>query len=162
MAKALVGLALWLLVIAPALSAGSSKKDPSWEQLTPQQQKILSPIQGEWNQFDAKRKQRWLRTVKRYPKMSRSEQERFQTRMREWVSLTPEERSAARSRFREFEQLPPERKAAVRRKWEEYQRKRADEARAAEVARDAESKAQPAPESESFAPGSEAPALQPQ
>ncbi|MCG6876902.1 MAG: DUF3106 domain-containing protein [Betaproteobacteria bacterium] len=162
MAKALVGLAVWLLVAVPAFSAGPAKKNPTWEQLTPQQQKILAPIQREWNQFDAKRKQKWLRMAKRYPKMSSSEQERLQQRMKEWVSLTPEERSAARSRFREFEQLSPERKASVRRKWEQYQRKRAEEARAAEAARNAAANPQSDLGTDSIAPGSEALGLRPQ
>jgi hypothetical protein len=156
MAKALVGIVLSLFLAASAFSAGSSKKNPSWAQLTPQQQQILAPIQTEWDGFDAKRKQKWLRVAKRYPKMSKSEQARLQKRMREWVSLTPEQRAAARSRFKEFERLSPERKEAVRRKWEQYQRKRAEEARAAEAARKAAQEADP------LAPGSDTLGLRPQ
>jgi Protein of unknown function (DUF3106) len=162
MAKALVGIALWMFLAASAFCAGPSKKNPSWDQLTPQQRQILAPIQGEWDGFDAKRKQKWLRVAKRYPKMSQSEQARLQKRMREWVSLTPEQRAAARTRFKEFERLSPERKDAVRRKWEQYQRKRAEEARAAEAARNAAAREAPEPGSDPLAPGFDAPGLRPQ
>ena len=158
MAKALVGIALWLFLAASAFSASPGKKNPAWDQLTPEQQQILAPIRSEWDGFDAK----WLRIAKRYPKMSSREQARLQERMREWVSLTPEQRSAARSRFREFERLSPERKAAVRRKWEQYQRKRAEEARAAKKAPDASQSEEPATASGPVAPGSGALGLRPQ
>ena len=159
MAKAVLGLALYVIFAAAALAAGTNPKNPSWDELTPEQREILAPIAGEWSGFDAKRKQKWLRITKRYPKMTERERERLQTRMREWVSLTPEQRSAARSRYREFEQLPPERKATVRRKWQEYQREREEEARAAEAARTA--RPDPEPGAEPLAPGSEALGLQP-
>jgi hypothetical protein len=160
MVKALVGIALSLFLAASAFCAGSSKKNPSWDQLTPQQQQILAPIRSEWDGFDATRKQKWLRVAKRYPKMSEKEQTRLQKRMREWVSLTPEQREAARSRFKEFERLSPERKEAVRRKWEQYQRRRAEEARAAEAARHAA--ASEAAGADPLAPGSDTPGLRPQ
>lgn len=159
MAQAIVGIALYFILAAAAFAAGANPKDPSWDELTPQQQEILAPIAGEWSGFEAKRKQRWLRIAQRYPKMTEKQQQRLQTRMREWASLTPEQRSAARSRYREFEQLSPERKATVRRKWQEYQREREEEARAAEAARTA--RPDPAPGAEPIAPGSEALGLQP-
>ena len=161
MVKAVVGIALWLLVAAPAFSAGPANKNPAWNELTAQQRQALAPVQGEWDKFDAKRKQKWLRVAERYPKMSPREQARVQRRMSEWVNLTPEQRSAARSRFREFEQLSPERKATVRRKWEQYQRKRAEEARAAEAARNAAADPESTPGDEPIAPGSEALGLRP-
>lgn len=161
MVKALVGVAVWLLLAAPAFAAGPGKKNPSWDQLTPQQQQALAPIQDEWQGLDAKRKQKWISAARRYRKMSPSEQARFQERLREWVKLTPEQRTAARSRFREFDQLSPQRKATVRRKWEQYQRQRAADARAAEAARNAAATPEPVPGSEPITPGSEALGLQP-
>jgi len=159
MAKTLLGVALYLLIAAAAFAAGTNSKNPSWDELTAAQREILAPIAGEWSGFDAKRKQKWLRVAKRYPKMTEREQQRLQQRMREWVNLTPEQRSAARSQYREFEQLPPERKATVRRKWQEYQREREEEARAADAARNAQ--ASPEPGAEPMAPGSEALGLRP-
>ncbi len=53
MAKAHLGIALALCLGFSVANAQSSKQNPSWGQLTPEQQKILAPIQGEWDKLDA-------------------------------------------------------------------------------------------------------------
>jgi len=186
MAKALVGIALGLTLLAPALfapalfvpgipvstahAASSKKSGPTWDQLTPQQREVLAPIQSEWAGLDAARKRKWLGVAKRYPTMTQKEQARLQQRMREWVSLTPEERQAARTRYREFEQLSPDDRRAMREKWEAYQRQRKEEAAqkaeaarlAEEEARRAAETAQSAPDAQPLGPGPGAAGLRPQ
>lgn len=189
MAKALVGVGLglsllataWVLhaVLVSALLVASAyaappKGGPSWEQLTPQQQQILAPIQSEWASLDATRKRKWLGITKRYPSMTEKEQARLQERMREWVKLTPEERQAARARYREFKSMPPDDRRTVRRKWEDYQRERQEEAQKAEAekaeaarlaeeeARRGAETAQSAPEAGPLGPAPGAAGLRPQ
>jgi hypothetical protein len=120
MAKALLGIALALCLGLSVANAQSIKQNPAWGQLTPEQQKILAPIQGEWEKLDAPRKRKWIGITQRYPKMKPEEQARLQKRMQEWATLTPDQRRAAREKYREFEQLPTEERQAIREKWDQY------------------------------------------
>ena len=125
MAKAVLGIVLALLLALPLSVVSADRSTPAWQQLTAEQQRILAPIQGEWDSLDTLRKRKWLGIAQRYPKMSADEQQRLQLRMKEWVSLTPEQRRAARDKYREFEQLAPEDRQAMRNKWEKYKQEQA-------------------------------------
>jgi Protein of unknown function (DUF3106) len=143
MAKALRGIVLALCLGLSVAHAQSSKQNPSWGQLTPEQQQILAPIQGEWDKFEAVRKQKWLGITQRYPKMKPEEQARLQRRMQEWATLTPDQRRAAREKYREFEQLPPKERQVIREKWDQYTQ---------ELARKPEPEPAPAPADDSAEP----------
>jgi hypothetical protein len=123
MAKTLaaVGLALCLSLLASLPVRAADRTNPSWNQLTAEQRRVLAPIESQWGNLDPVRKRKWIGVADRYPKLSPQEQQRLQKRMSEWAALTPEQRNAARERYREFEQLPPERRQAAREKWEQYQ-----------------------------------------
>ena len=157
MAKALLGIAVAFCLGLSAANAQSIKQNPAWGQLTPEQQKILAPIQGEWDKLDAPRKQKWIGITQRYPKMKPEEQERLQTRMREWATLTPEQRRAAREKYREFEQLPTKEREAIRQKWDEYKQELAQKP----PAPPAEESAQPATASPATESAQPADAAQP-
>jgi Protein of unknown function (DUF3106) len=125
MAKALLGIAFALcLAIPAALAQSSSQASPSWRQLSSENQRILAPLEGEWEKFDALRKRKWMGIAQRYQKMTVEEQERLQRRMKEWASLTPEQRRAAREKYKEFEQLPVEDRQAIRQRWDQYKQER--------------------------------------
>ena len=131
MAKAHLGIALALCLGLSVANAQSIKQNPAWEQLTPAQQQILAPIQGEWDKLDAIRKQKWIGITQRYPKMKPEEQARLQKRMQEWATLTPDQRRAAREKYREFEQLPTQERQAIREKWDQYKQELAQKPPAA-------------------------------
>lgn len=116
-------LALGLLVVAFACAsqAAPPKKNPSWTDLTPEQQQTLQPLASEWNSLDASRRAKWIGIAKRYPAMSVTEQKRVQTRMADWVKLTPDQRRDAREQFRKIGKLPPGKREVVSQHWEEYQ-----------------------------------------
>ena len=122
MAKALAALTLWLCLAVPALAGAAEKKQPDWSQLTPQQQTILAPLAKDWNQFDNKRRKKWLLTAKRYPKMKPEQQQRLQAQMRAWAELTPEQRNIARENYRKLSKQPPEKREVVKQKWHERQK----------------------------------------
>lgn len=134
MAKAVLGVALWLALALPLSALAADKSSPAWHQLTPEQQRILAPIQGEWDSFDAQRKRKWLGITQRYPKMGPDEQARLQRRMKEWATLTPAQRQAARDKYREFEQLTAAERQAMREKWERYKQEQAAREAAARAA----------------------------
>ena len=134
MAKAVLAIAVWLVLALPHPAAYADKNNPAWTELSPEQQRILAPIQGEWETLDAPRKKKWLGVAQRYPKMTVDERARFQRSMKEWVSLTPEQRWAARDKRREFDQLAPEDRQALPEKWDKFQQEQAAKEAAAKAA----------------------------
>lgn len=112
---------LTVLVCCSAFAAGPLKKNPSWMDLTPEQQQTLGPLAGEWNTLDAQRRTKWLGIAKRYPAMTPTEQKRVQDRMAAWVKLTPDQRRDAREQYRKIGKLPPAKREVVSQQWEEYQ-----------------------------------------
>lgn len=104
-----------------AAHAAPPKKNPSWIDLTPEQQMTLKPLAAEWGTLDAPRRAKWLGIAKRYPAMTEIEQRRVQTRMADWVKLTPDQRKDAREQFRKIGKLPPAKREVVTQQWAEYQ-----------------------------------------
>lgn len=117
-----IALLLATVVSCAALAAAPVRKDPTWSELTPQQQQILKPLAGEWDSLDATRRTKWLGIAKRYPTMTPTGQKRVQNRMTAWVKLTPDERRKAREQYRKIGTLPPEKRDTVSQQWQEYQK----------------------------------------
>jgi hypothetical protein len=102
----------------PAAGSHKGGDKPLWRSLTPAQQLALQPLQGEWDQMDGARKQKWLQLANRFATMKPEEQQRVHERMREWVKLTPEQRELARETYTRTRKIAPEQKNAT---WESYQ-----------------------------------------
>ena len=102
----------------PATGSHKGGDKPLWRSLTPAQQLALQPLQGEWDQMDGARKQKWLQLANRFATMKPEEQQRVHERMREWVKLTPEQRELARETYTRTRKIAPEQKNAT---WESYQ-----------------------------------------
>lgn len=122
MAKALAALTLGLCLALSNFALAADKKQPDWSQLTAEQQQILAPLAGDWNDFDDKRRKKWLLTAKRYPKMKPEQQQRLQTQMQDWAKLTPEQRRIARENYKKLTKQPPEKREVVKQKWQERQK----------------------------------------
>jgi hypothetical protein len=125
MVKAFAALIFGLCFALSAFATTAEKKQPNWSQLTSEQQQILAPLASDWNNFDDRRRKKWLLTAKRYPKMKPDEQQRLQTQMQDWVKLTPEQRRIARENYKKLAKQPPEKREAVKQKWQERQQKQA-------------------------------------
>jgi hypothetical protein len=143
---------LWLCLGSAAALAQTRIENPAWSQLSPAEQRILAPIESEWDELETLRKLKWLRIAERFPKMSAEQQARLHDRMREWVTLSEETRRAARERYREIENLSVAERQALRGKWEEYRREAAEHEK-----RDAAEQAAPADEPKDPAPAPEPP-----
>lgn len=115
----IISLCLILLYFNAAEGAQTSAKQPTWAQISSEQQKILAPLAGEWDRLPDYQRQRILVAAKLYPKMTPEHQRRFSSRLREWSELTLEQRNLARSRFREFQSLPPKSQAEIKKRWQE-------------------------------------------
>lgn len=117
--------ALLVLALVSAASALSqpARKDtarPAWAELTADQQMILAPLRGDWDNLEPDRRRAWIGIAKRYPKMTAEEQERVQRRMQRWASLTPEQRNQARENYRRLAKQRAERREQLRERWAEY------------------------------------------
>lgn len=107
----------WSQVVVPA-PIRIAQEGPSWNSLTAAQRQALRPLQDDWSEIDADRKQKWLEVVARFPSMSDDERQRVQVRMTEWARLSPLERGRARLNFQQAKQVPSEDRQA---RWESYQ-----------------------------------------
>jgi len=101
----------------PATGSHKGGDKPLWRSLTPAQQVALQPLQGEWDQMDGVRKQKWLQLANRFATLKPEEQQRVHERMRAWAKLTPEQRELARETYTRTRKIAPEQKNAT---WESY------------------------------------------
>jgi len=118
---ALVVLALSLATSALAQSTSKKANNPSWAQLTADQQMILAPLRDDWENIEPERRRKWIGLAKRYPKMTAQQQERVQLRMQRWAALTPEQRRQARENYKRMAKQRAEKREQLRREWAEYQ-----------------------------------------
>lgn len=99
---------------------------PLWSELNPAQKQALAPLESEWDNLEAFRKDKWLVIGNKFASMSPDEQQRVQDRMRDWVKLTPEQRRIARENYLRAKKIKPDQKSA---QWEQYQQLPEDEKR---------------------------------
>ncbi|MBU3565794.1 DUF3106 domain-containing protein [Polynucleobacter sp. MWH-HuK1] len=93
--------------------------DGTWESLKPAQQKILAPLESDWDYMLPESRKRWMYVANIYPKMSAQEQERLQSRMTSWSNLSQKERRLARENYLASLKFPTEKKAEA---WTAYQK----------------------------------------
>ena len=127
MAKALAALTLGLCIALSAITAfaaAADKKQPDWSKLTTEQQQILAPLSVDLNNFENRKRKKWLLLAKRYPKMKPEQQQRLQTQMKDWAKLTPDQRAVARENYKKLAKQPPEKREAVKQKWQEHQQRK--------------------------------------
>jgi hypothetical protein len=120
-----------LRVILPALllaAAGlaGAEEGTRWKDLTAAQQSALRPLEAQWAQIDAPRKQKWIEIAGRFPSLPPAERDRVQARMAEWAKLTPSQRRDARMNYQAAQQVPQQSREA---RWEAYQALPADQRR---------------------------------
>lgn len=104
---------LGLLLAFPAFAQ-------KWQDLKPDEQKVLAPLQQDWQTLSDLRKRKWREIAAKYPTMPPDQQKNLQDRMAGWAKLTPDERRKAREQYNALKTLPPEKRAAVPQKWDEY------------------------------------------
>ena len=118
--------AIWFAGLAQAASpiVTATPPQPKWAMLTQQQQVVLAPLAGDWDNMENYRRKKWLGIAARYPSMTPDAQQRMQEKMREWAALPPEVRRDAREKYKEYNKLSPESKAALKQRWQEYQQQK--------------------------------------
>ena len=102
---------------APAILAKAP--DGTWEGLNINQQKILAPLESDWDYMLPDSRKKWIYIANIYPKMSTQDQERLQSRMSSWSNLSQKERRLARENYLASLKFPAEKKAEA---WSAYQK----------------------------------------
>jgi hypothetical protein len=100
-------------------SVPEKKPDGTWESLKPAQQKILAPLESDWDYMLPDSRRKWTQVANIYPKMSPQDQERLQSRMTGWSNLSQKERRLARENYLSSLKFPAEKKAEA---WSAYQK----------------------------------------
>lgn len=112
---------------SPTASGGHSKatgipekkSDGTWENLKPTQQKILEPLESDWDYMLPESRKKWILIANLYPKMSEQDQARLQSRMASWSNLSQRDRRIARENYLASLKFPAEKKAEA---WSAYQK----------------------------------------
>ena len=102
-----------------ATAIPEKKPDGTWENLKPAQQKILAPLESDWDYMLPDSRKKWTQIANIYPKMSTQDQERLQSRMAGWSNLSQKERRIARENYLASLKFPAEKKAEA---WYAYQK----------------------------------------
>jgi hypothetical protein len=95
------------------------KPDGTWEGLKPEQQKILAPLESDWDYMLPESRKKWIQVANLYPKMSETDQQRLQSRMTSWSNLSQKDRRIARENYLSSLKFPAEKKAEA---WSAYQK----------------------------------------
>ena len=95
------------------------KPDGTWEGLKPAQQKILAPLESDWDYMLPESRKKWMQVANLYPKMNEQDQARLQSRMAGWSSLSQKDRRVARENYLSSLKFPAEKKAEA---WSAYQK----------------------------------------
>jgi len=95
------------------------KPDGTWESLKPGQQKILAPLESDWDYMQPDSRKKWIQVANLYPKMSEVDQQRLQSRMTGWSNLSQKDRRLARENYLGSLKFPAEKKAEA---WSAYQK----------------------------------------
>lgn len=101
------------------VAAPEKKPDGTWEGLKPTQQKILAPLESDWDYMSPDSRKKWIQVSNIYPKMSAQDQERLQSRMTSWSNLSQKDRRLARDNYLSSLKFPAEKKAEA---WNAYQK----------------------------------------
>lgn len=114
-ALAFLGIAALFVASAAAMISPEPVREmiflqPEWNELLPDQQKILKPLAGKWSAMKNMERKKWLGVAERYAGMPAAEKKRMQQRMRSWSDATPAQREAARKEYTRLKTQPAEQK----------------------------------------------------
>ncbi|ANI99445.1 hypothetical protein A8O14_04655 [Polynucleobacter wuianus] len=93
--------------------------DGTWDGLNLAQQKILAPLESDWDYMLPDSRKKWIYVANLYPKMSTQDQDRLQSRMISWSNLSQKDRRIARENYLASLKFPAEKKAEA---WSAYQK----------------------------------------
>jgi len=120
---------------APEVAPAKADAPLAWSGLTADQQRMLAPLQGQWDQMQPARQHRLAEHALHWANLSPERQQQIRERLTRWMqmtpaqrrqlrenarvfhNLTPAERAKVSKAFRKFQSLPPAERRALRERW---------------------------------------------
>lgn len=99
----------------------------AWNNLSPAQRGVLTPLERDWKSISPAQQQKWAEIANRFPALPADERGRVQQRVSDWSRLSPQERGSTRLNFQEARQLSPQER---QQQWQIYRALPADQRRA--------------------------------
>ncbi len=112
-------LARWLMAVLVMMSGSLMAAD--WDQLTTEEQTILSPYQSQWEDLDEAQRERLQKGVNRWLGMSDGERRLVLNRFSRWQDMSPTQRRTARNRYQKFRSLPARQQQQLRSVYKRFQ-----------------------------------------
>ncbi len=103
------------------VDAGAPEQPLAWSSLSPGQQRMLAPLQGQWAQLHPQRQHRLAENAMRWAALPPTRQQQIQERLTRWANMTPEQRRQLRENARAFHSLTPEERARVSAAFRKFQ-----------------------------------------
>lgn len=122
-----IGLIIALLTPTVFAFEFPALRQPNWQELSPQQKRVLAPLAPEWNSMDDLRRKKWMGIAARYSGLTPDEQARIQSQMQEWANLSPAQRTEIREKYRALRKASAGKRQSLREQWEQYQQLPAEE-----------------------------------
>ncbi len=102
---------------ALACAGSDVESAPLWIELSIPQRTALAPIAYDWDHLPAQQRQKLLKVVKQFAKLSPRQQEIFYSRLQPWTRMTQRQRDAARDNFKRLQELPKPEQKQIKRLW---------------------------------------------
>jgi len=102
---------------ALACAGSDVESAPLWIELSIPQRTALTPIAYDWDHLPAQQRQKLLKVVKEFAKLSPRQQEIFYSRLQPWTRMTQSQRDAARDNFKRLQELPKPEQTQIKRLW---------------------------------------------
>ena len=95
------------------LSVSHAQSFLAWEQLTADEQKILTPYAKNWPQMSAENQTRLQKVARNWAKMTPEQRIAMQQRSEQWKKMSEETKQKLRERYHQFEQATPQQQQKI-------------------------------------------------
>jgi hypothetical protein len=100
-----------------ANARGDNDGAPLWTELSIPERTALTPIAYDWDHLPAQQRQKLLKVVKEFAKLTPTQQQIFYSRLQPWTRMTQAQRDAARENFKKLQKLPQPEQAQIKHLW---------------------------------------------
>lgn len=105
---------------APPAGADAHMTPLVWSSLSTQQQRMLAPVQGQWDKIRPARQHRLAEHALHWAALPPERQQQIRERLTRWAHMTPEQRRQLRENARAFRDLTPAERAKVHAAYERF------------------------------------------
>jgi hypothetical protein len=100
-----------------ANARGDNDGAPLWAELSIPERTALTPIAYDWDHLPVQQRQKLLKVVKEFAKLTPTQQQIFYSRLQPWTRMTQAQRDAARDNFKKLHELPQPEQTQIKRLW---------------------------------------------